>query len=312
MCVFRFAPAQCRLQLVTVQVVKTGITPPLATSGRFWGAEMERLHHARRLHAQQGGTPRHCAAVASTSPPPSSCLRQSASPPHSASQNCPCATARLDGALSLPCCSSVRRRRPARRSTTPRAASKSPGRSLRSWPPHHESPLLRAAPPRSEVASYRSEKSIASTSPRAPDATMKTSGAPAPARRRQSPRSPRHDLVSLQNPAAHAPSTADATSPGTSCRHCSGRGPACRPTPPPTAHEPPAHRETGAPQTRSQGSSPPPITTPVCRPAASWSRRGGPPLALQRKRGLPLRVALTPVSWPAPTGWPSPHSSAHI
>src|SRR4029453_8096752 len=91
---------------VTVQVVKTGITPPLATSGRFWGAEMERLHHARRLHAQQGGTPRHCAAVASTSPPPSSCLRQSASPPHSASQNCPCATARLDGALSLPCCSS--------------------------------------------------------------------------------------------------------------------------------------------------------------------------------------------------------------
>ena len=38
---------------VTVQVVKTGITPPLATSGRFWGAEMERLHHARRLHAQQ-------------------------------------------------------------------------------------------------------------------------------------------------------------------------------------------------------------------------------------------------------------------
>src|SRR4029453_10214318 len=32
---------------VTVQVVKTGITPPLATSGRFWGAEMEWLHHAR-------------------------------------------------------------------------------------------------------------------------------------------------------------------------------------------------------------------------------------------------------------------------
>src|SRR5262249_3558430 len=41
------------LSTVTVQVVKTGITPPLATSGRFWGAEMERLHHARRLHAQQ-------------------------------------------------------------------------------------------------------------------------------------------------------------------------------------------------------------------------------------------------------------------
>src|SRR3989441_2117244 len=39
--------------VVTVQVVKTGITPPLATSGRFWGAEMERLHHARRLHARQ-------------------------------------------------------------------------------------------------------------------------------------------------------------------------------------------------------------------------------------------------------------------
>src|SRR5215471_10562860 len=32
--------------VVTVQVVKTGITPPLATSGRFWGAEMERLHRA--------------------------------------------------------------------------------------------------------------------------------------------------------------------------------------------------------------------------------------------------------------------------
>jgi hypothetical protein len=38
---------------VTVQVVQTGITPPLATSGRVWGAEMERLHHARRLHAPQ-------------------------------------------------------------------------------------------------------------------------------------------------------------------------------------------------------------------------------------------------------------------
>ena len=39
--------------LVTVQVVTTGLTPPLATSGRFWGAEMERLHHARRLHARR-------------------------------------------------------------------------------------------------------------------------------------------------------------------------------------------------------------------------------------------------------------------
>jgi len=46
------AVADIAAQFVTVQVVKTGITPPLATSGRFWGAEMERLHHARRLHAQ--------------------------------------------------------------------------------------------------------------------------------------------------------------------------------------------------------------------------------------------------------------------
>src|SRR5215471_18320584 len=89
--------------------------------------------------------------------------------------------------------------------------------------PPTASPLLRAAPPRSAVASSRSEQSSASTSPRAPDATMQTSGAPAPARRRPSPRRPRHDLVSLHQPAAPAPSTADATSPGTSGRPWSDR-----------------------------------------------------------------------------------------
>jgi RNA polymerase sigma factor (sigma-70 family) len=68
-------------------------------------------------------------------------------------QNSPCATARLAGALVRPCCSSVRRRRPARRSTRPGATSKSPDRSLRSWLPHTDSPLPRAAPPRGAVAS---------------------------------------------------------------------------------------------------------------------------------------------------------------
>jgi len=35
---------------VTVQVVKTGVTPPLATSERFREAKTERLHPAGRLH----------------------------------------------------------------------------------------------------------------------------------------------------------------------------------------------------------------------------------------------------------------------
>jgi hypothetical protein len=38
---------------VTVQVVKTGITPQLATSDRFWEAETEPLHPAGRLHMRR-------------------------------------------------------------------------------------------------------------------------------------------------------------------------------------------------------------------------------------------------------------------
>jgi len=38
---------------VTVQVVKTGITPQLATSDRFQAAKMEPLHPAGRLHMRR-------------------------------------------------------------------------------------------------------------------------------------------------------------------------------------------------------------------------------------------------------------------
>jgi hypothetical protein len=41
------------LELVTVQVVKTGITPQLATSDRFWEAETEPLHPTGRLHMRR-------------------------------------------------------------------------------------------------------------------------------------------------------------------------------------------------------------------------------------------------------------------
>src|SRR6266480_7209874 len=90
------------VSLVTVQVVTTGITPQLATSARLREAEKELLHPVRRLHTQWSGTPRRDAAVASTWPRPSSCFRQSASPPRSACQSSPYARARRDGSPSQP------------------------------------------------------------------------------------------------------------------------------------------------------------------------------------------------------------------
>ena len=41
------------VQTVTVQVVKTGITPPLATSDRFREAKTEPLHPVGRLHMRR-------------------------------------------------------------------------------------------------------------------------------------------------------------------------------------------------------------------------------------------------------------------
>src|SRR5712691_3981 len=99
-----------------------------------------------------------------------------------------------------------------------------------------------------------------------------------------------HGRASLRNPAANAPSTTDATAPGTSCSHSTDPSPGCRKTSLPTARGLPAHRVTAAPKTPSQGSSPPPITTRACRPDAHWSHRGGPPLARARRCGLPPRA----------------------
>src|SRR6267378_1884772 len=208
---------------VPVQFMKIGITLRLAIADHLQAVKTGRFHPAKRLYARRRGTPRRCVFVASASPPLSSCSRHSASPLHSGFHSCLCAIVHLDGLTAPPCCWWARRLQPAQRSTRLGAASKSPDRSLRSWPPHTDSPLPKAAPPRSAVASYRSETSSASTSPRAPDATMQTSDALAQARPRRSLRRHRHALVSRQNPAVHAPSTADATAPGTSCRHCSGR-----------------------------------------------------------------------------------------
>jgi len=46
-----FNAEQC--QAVSVQVVKTGITPPLAPSDRFREARTEPLHPAGRLHMRR-------------------------------------------------------------------------------------------------------------------------------------------------------------------------------------------------------------------------------------------------------------------
>jgi len=103
----------CALHNVTVQVVTTGITPQLAPSVRLGEAEKELLHPVRRLHTQWSGTPRRYAAVASTWPRPSSCFRQSASPPRSACQSSPYARAHRDGSTALRRCLSMSRHVPA-------------------------------------------------------------------------------------------------------------------------------------------------------------------------------------------------------
>src|SRR5713226_4836419 len=156
---------------VTVQVVTTGITPQLATSARLREAEKELLHPVRRLHTQWSGTPRRYAAVASTWPRPSSCFRQSASPPRSACQSSPYARARRDGSPSQPYYSSVQRLRPARTSTTPHAASGCPDTSPRSGAHHIGCPLPITARPLGEVGSCRTETLSVAACPRAPDAT---------------------------------------------------------------------------------------------------------------------------------------------
>src|SRR4029453_2091340 len=208
---------------VTVQIVKTGITPQLATSDRWREAETEPLHPAGRLHMLRGGTPRRCAAVASTSPPPSSYFRQSVSPLRSACQSSPCARAHRDGSTSLQYYSSVPRLRPGRRSTTPHAASKCPGMSLRSSAHHSDCRLPTVAPLPDAAGSCRSETLIVSMCPHAPDATTSTSGAPVQVRLAQSPRSAHHGRASLQSPAANVPSTPDATALDTNCRRYNDR-----------------------------------------------------------------------------------------
>src|SRR5712691_720092 len=164
-------PGKLEERPVTVQVVTTGITPQLATSARLREAEKELLHPVRRLHTQWSGTPRHYAAVASTWPRPSSCFRQSASPPRSACQSSPYARARRDGSPSQPYYSSVQRLRPARMSTTPHAASGCPDTSPRSGAHHIGCPLPITARPLGEVGSCRSETSSVAVCPGAPDAT---------------------------------------------------------------------------------------------------------------------------------------------
>src|SRR5260370_30806486 len=124
--------------------------------------------------------------------------------------------------------------------------------------------------------------------------------------RHQSPLSDHRGPASLQNPVANAPSRADATAPDTSCKHYNDPSPRCRKTSHPTAREPRGPRVTCGPQIPSPSSSPPPITTPVCYPDASWSHRDGPPLARGRSGGLPLRARRTPPSWLAPMGRSAP------
>src|SRR5438128_5016946 len=246
--------------------------------------------------------PERCAFVASASPPRSSCSQQSASLLRSVCQSCPGAIAHPDGSTAPPCYWWVRHPRPARTSTTPRAASESHGMFLRFWAHHTDCPLPIGVPPPGAAGSYTTEMSSVATCPRARDATTQTSGAPAQARWHQSPQRPPHGLASLQSLAANVPSTPDATAPGTSCRHCSDPSPACRRIAHPTAREPPGHHGTSAPETPSRSSSPPPIARLAWHLGASWSHRGGPRLALGRKRGLPPQARLPPRSWPSPTG----------
>src|SRR5215475_378914 len=69
------------------------------------------------------------------------------------------------------------------------------------------SPLPIGVPPPGEAGSYTTETSSVAGCPRAPDATTQTSGAPAPARRHQSPRSAHHGRAWLRHRGTHAPST---------------------------------------------------------------------------------------------------------
>src|SRR5438132_4075452 len=246
--------------------------------------------------------PEHCASVASAWRPLSSYSRQSANRPRSACQSCPYAIAHPDGSTAPPCYWLVRHPRPAQTSTTPRAASESPGMSLRLWAHHIDYPLPIGVPPPGEAGSYTTETSSVAGCPRAPDATTQTSGAPAPARRHRSPRSAHHGRALLRNRVTNAPSTPAATVPDTSCTHCNDLSPACRRIAPPTARELPAPHGTSAPETPSRGSSPPPTARRAWHLGASWSHRGGPRLALGRKCGLPPRARLPPRSWSSPTG----------
>ena len=160
-----------RMAWVTVQVVKTGITPQLATSERLREAEKELLHLAGRLHTRWLGTPRRCAAVASALRPRSSGFRQSVSPPRSACQSSPCARAHRDGSLSQPYAWSVPRLRPGQTSPTPHAASGCPGTFLWSWPHHSDCPLLPGAPLPDAAGSSRTESWSVSGCRYAPEAT---------------------------------------------------------------------------------------------------------------------------------------------
>jgi hypothetical protein len=297
------------MRVVTVQVIKTGRTPQLAPADHVRAAEQEQRHPAEQLHTRWGGTPRRCAAVASTSTPRSSDLPQRVRPLHSACPSCPGATAHRDGSTAPPCCGSGRRLRLARTSTTPHAVSGWPGTSRRSWAHHRACPLPITARPLGAAGSWRRDMASGSRCPGAPDATTETSGAPAPARRPRAPLRAPHGRAALHNPAAPAPSPAAATAPETSWRPSHAPSPRCRQTVRPTARGPRGPRRTAAPQTPSPHASRPPITPPAGHPDARGAQRGGPPLARGRRGERPLRARRPPRSWPAPRGRASPHAS---
>ena len=169
----------CALLTVPVQVVETAITPQLAFSARGRGAETEPFPYGEPRHTRREDTPRRCAAVGATSPPPSACVRQTGSRPHSVCHRCPCASAPRDGSPALPHCWSVRPRQSAPTSSMPGAASRCLDTSRRSWAPHRACPLPISVRLRGVVASCRHEPSRVVRSLRARGATTSTSGAPA-------------------------------------------------------------------------------------------------------------------------------------
>ena len=247
----RLAAGYLSDRTVTVQVVKTGITPPLATSERFQAAKMEPLHPAGRLHMRRGGTPRRSAAVAATWPPPSACLRQNVRPPRSACPSSLGARAHRDASPSLPSSWSVPRLQPGRTSTTPHAASQCPGTSRPSWAHHSACPRPPVAPLPDAVGSSRTASAHVAVSRRAPEAPREPSGVPGPARRHHAPGHDHHDHASLQHRVTDGPRTPDATAPATRWRPWSAPAPGCRNMPPPTAHAPHQHGVTTAPHTPS-------------------------------------------------------------